>query len=59
MKSILGPHVLGEDGSPLLVSNRGIVIVFGDWNYLDTKLHHYMKEAFEIRLKRPQITNYI
>ncbi len=58
-KSILGPHVLGEDGSPLLVSNRGIVIVFGDWNYLETKLHHYMKEAFEIRLRTPQITNYI
>ena len=58
-KSILGPHVLGEKGSPLLVSKRGIVIVFGDWNYLDTKLHYYMNEAFEIRLMRSQITNYM
>ena len=41
------------------MSNRGVVIVFGNWNYLDTKLHHYMKEAFEIRLIKPQITNYI
>ena len=51
--------MLGEKGSPLLVSNRGIVIVFGDWNYLDTKLHYYMKRAFEIRLIRSQITNYM
>ena len=57
-KSITGPHMVGEEGSPLLVSNRGIVIVFGDWNYLDTKLHYYIKRAFEIRLMKSQITNY-
>ena len=57
-KGISGPHLIGEKGSPLLVSNRGIVIVFGEWNYLDTKLHYYMKRAFDIRLMKSQITNY-
>ena len=54
----LEPTVFGEEGSPLLISNRGIIIVFTRHYYLESKIHYYMKEAFEIRLKRPQITNY-
>jgi len=43
----------------LLVSSRGLVIVFGEFNYLETKLHQFMKEAFDIKLKTHDISKYI
>ena len=41
------------------MSNRGLIIVFGDFNYLETKLHQFMKKAFDIRLNTYEISKYV
>ena len=43
----------------LLVSSRGLIIVFGEFNYLETKLHQFIKKAFDIRLNTYEISKYV
>ena len=41
------------------MSNRGLIIVFGEFNYLETKLHQFIKKTFDIRLNTYEISKYV